>query len=193
QYTARRFDAETAGSTDEPSALYYYSARTYSPSFARFFQPDPLGYASGANLYAYVNNDPLDLTDPSGLFQVTIAAGTGYGGVLTFGYNSGQLNVGLYAGFVEGLGFTINPNTAPAAVYTGLSTAVIAGAGAGVGGVGLGANTQSWPGESGQEDKWIFCLTAARLPRIRRAHDETDTAEPHTGLQGEGCVGCDQG
>jgi RHS repeat-associated protein len=65
--TARRFDPETAGSASQPSGLYYYRARTYSPAWGRFLQPDPSGYPAGANLYAYVNNDPLNLTDPFGL------------------------------------------------------------------------------------------------------------------------------
>lgn len=66
RYTARRFDPETAGSTSQPSGLYYYRARTYSPNWGRFLQPDPIGYAGGANLYAYVGNDPLNQTDPFG-------------------------------------------------------------------------------------------------------------------------------
>ncbi len=67
RYTARRFDPETAGSGAQPSGLYYYPARTYSPTWGDFLQPDPLGYAAGPNLYAYVNNDPLNKTDPLGL------------------------------------------------------------------------------------------------------------------------------
>jgi RHS repeat-associated protein len=43
QYTARRFDPETAGSTAQPSGLYYYRARMYSPAWGRFPQPDPVG------------------------------------------------------------------------------------------------------------------------------------------------------
>jgi RHS repeat-associated protein len=59
-YTGQRLDAQTG--------LYYYRARMYSPALGRFLQPDPIGYASGANLYAYVNDDPLNLVDPNGLF-----------------------------------------------------------------------------------------------------------------------------
>ena len=32
------------------------------------FDTPPIGLASGNNLYAYVENDPLNLTDPSGLY-----------------------------------------------------------------------------------------------------------------------------
>ncbi len=60
RYTARRFD--------EDSGLYYYRARYYSTELGRFLQPDPLGYADGLNIYAYVGNDPLNFVDPSGMY-----------------------------------------------------------------------------------------------------------------------------
>ena len=43
-----------------------------------------------------------------------------------------------------------------------------------------------WPGKTEQAGQWNFCLSAARIPRVRRAHDEADTPEPQPGFQGEG-------
>ncbi len=57
-----------AGQRLEPTTgLIYDGARFYSPAWGRFYSPDPLGYAGGNNLYAYVGNDPLNNTDPFGL------------------------------------------------------------------------------------------------------------------------------
>ena len=64
-----KVDPETIAASSQPSGLYYYRARAYSPTWGRFLQPDPIGYAGGANLYAYVNNDPLNNIDPDGLIS----------------------------------------------------------------------------------------------------------------------------
>jgi RHS repeat-associated protein len=73
QYTGRENDGATG--------LYYYRARYYKPGCMRFISEDPIGWASGqTNNYAYVGGDPVNRSDPFGLFgpwthrDITIAA-----------------------------------------------------------------------------------------------------------------------
>jgi len=52
----------------EPNGLYYMRARYYDPNVGRFICEDPLGFAGGdVNLFAYVQNDPINKIDPFGL------------------------------------------------------------------------------------------------------------------------------
>ncbi|HMO35659.1 MAG TPA: RHS repeat-associated core domain-containing protein, partial [Gemmatales bacterium] len=68
-FTGREYSAE--------SKLYYYRARYYDPQIGRFISQDPILFKGGdVNLYRYVNNNPLSITDPTGM-----TAGAEYGSI----------------------------------------------------------------------------------------------------------------
>ncbi len=54
---------------DTESGLYFFGKRYYSAELGRWFTPDPLGFADGANLYSYVHQNPLNANDLYGLFS----------------------------------------------------------------------------------------------------------------------------
>jgi RHS repeat-associated protein len=62
---------------DWATNLNYAKARTYHHNRGRFMQPDPLGLGAAdvtnpqsLNRYSYVQNDPVNFTDPLGLFRI---------------------------------------------------------------------------------------------------------------------------
>jgi RHS repeat-associated protein len=69
----RRF---TGQRWEQGLGLYDYRARFYDPTLGRFLQPDPIvpepGNPQALNRYAYVYNNPLRYTDPSGHWLETL-------------------------------------------------------------------------------------------------------------------------
>jgi RHS repeat-associated protein len=103
-YTYSEFGATSSGSLtyrfggyryDAETSLYYVHARYYSPALGRFLQTDPAGLSGGTNLYAYVGNDPINLTDPSGLApDIPASAGLPAPDISNLlGTSSSQINV----------------------------------------------------------------------------------------------------
>ena len=69
--TLTRYDF-TGRERDSQTGLIYYRARWYDPSQGRFISEDPAGFAGGLNMYAYVSNNPVNKTDPSGLYEIDV-------------------------------------------------------------------------------------------------------------------------
>jgi RHS repeat-associated protein len=59
RYTGREFDTETN--------LYFYRARYFDPTIGRFLSEDPMRFFESPDFYAYVENNPLNLIDTTGL------------------------------------------------------------------------------------------------------------------------------
>lgn len=68
---------------DQETGLHYNYHRYYDPKTGRYITPDPIGLDGGTNLYAYVQNNPVNLIDPLGLVsagQLGIGNTGSYGG-----------------------------------------------------------------------------------------------------------------
>jgi RHS repeat-associated protein len=87
--TDRRF---TGQRWEGALGLYDYNARFYDPALGRFLQPDPVvpepGNPQALHRYAYVYNNPLRYTDPSGHFAwfVAVPVGALIGAGITYGF-----------------------------------------------------------------------------------------------------------
>ncbi len=53
---------------DVDAGLHYNRYRYYDPDTGRYATADPIGFLGGPNLYAYASNDPINSTDPWGLW-----------------------------------------------------------------------------------------------------------------------------
>lgn len=60
---------------DDETKLHHNRFRYYSPRIGRYLSVDPIGLLGGHNLYTYVGNDPVNRTDPLGLWwEVAVSA-----------------------------------------------------------------------------------------------------------------------
>jgi RHS repeat-associated protein len=122
---------------DEESGLYYVGARYYVPWLGRWLSCDPAALVDGTNVYRYVKNNPINATDPTGMWEMpswrtvaVVAAVVVVGTVVTVA-TAGAAGP-LVVGAVASVGLT---GTA-ATVATGVAVGAIAGA---VGGAAAGA------------------------------------------------------
>jgi RHS repeat-associated protein len=117
-----------SGAYLDPTGLYKMGHRYYDPSLGRFTQPDPSGQET--NPYLYGGGDPVNNTDPSGLFSfadgVGVVAGT-LAGAAAVGA------VGLACAGTAGVG----------CVAAGVVTSGLWGAGAGAAGATIAGGTQA--------------------------------------------------
>jgi RHS repeat-associated protein len=60
-------DIGYAGDQQTTPGLDHTAARYYSPALNRFISQDPAGLTAGQNLYTYSLDNPINLSDPSGL------------------------------------------------------------------------------------------------------------------------------
>jgi RHS repeat-associated protein len=101
KFTGKELDPETG--------LYYYGGRYYDPEISRFISPDPFVQdeedPQNLNRYSYVNNDPINYTDPSGYFYMGKGIADGPGGssgifMRVLGGIVGFLNGGIWGALV---------------------------------------------------------------------------------------------
>ena len=76
------------GLYESETGLVRFGARDYDAEIGRWTSKDPLGLDGGPNTYVYVENDPSNRTDPSGL----------YGNDWSIGHAVGQLAQKLFGG-----------------------------------------------------------------------------------------------
>jgi RHS repeat-associated protein len=98
------------GLADEGTKLVRFGFRDYDPHSGRWTAKDPILLdGEQSNLYAYVNNNPIQYRDPCGLFCVGASAYEGLGGGGKVCITSEGVSACAEVGVGVGGGFEINP------------------------------------------------------------------------------------
>jgi RHS repeat-associated protein len=139
------------GREDDSNGYYFYRGRYYSPDQKRFISEDPLGFGGGdSNLQAYVGNNPISLTDPSGEIGLPLLGGAAAGALLDGGWqlyrNGGRFDC-IHWGEV---GLAAAGGATLAVAFTGLGALGLAATEGGEGTLGLGAAAEGLAGVPGR-------------------------------------------
>ena len=143
---------------DTETGLYYLNSRYYNPIWGRFINADSLidgSSATSQNMFAYCNNNPVNMADPTGhlpFFLVTGLIGAVAGAIIG-GVRAAKSGNSVWKGALKGaaiggaigLGAGMAAGAALAGSVTASTGAVMAGASAlastvSAGGIGAGAS-----------------------------------------------------
>ncbi len=103
------------GLYDPETGLVHFGAREYDPAIGRWTTRDPILYRGGqANLYAYVDSDPVNQIDPLGLWSFEFSFYSGIGGGVGLTYTpEGGLSGSFEIGVGKGGSFKFDPQAKP--------------------------------------------------------------------------------
>ncbi len=146
---------------DVNSDMYYMRHRWYLPAIGRFISRDPIGIAGGINVYAYANDDPVDLSDPTGLCSSSLYDGAAEAGEASEAAMAGSVGGGTPAmvGDLQAGGTAAGYGGAGFGPGVGIVTGIVGGLSPGLlqnrllpdhGGAGLGgAIPEAYYGQNG--------------------------------------------